>query len=75
MVILESRNIDPGKDYTLTPHSTTSSPELFGFSVPLVVVVRNTFGLCFLREEIAPWDGFFLGLREKAASCGRSCPG
>lgn len=67
MVILESRNIDPGKDYTLTHHSTTSSPELFGFSLPLVVVVRNTFGLRFLREEIAPWDGFFSWVKRKSS--------
>lgn len=60
MVILESQNIDPGKDCTLTHHSTTSSLKLFGLFLPLVVVARNTFGLHLLREEAAPWDGFFV---------------
>lgn len=45
MMILESRNINPGKDFALRLHPGAPSPECFYYSV---LTIHKKFGLCFL---------------------------
>lgn len=74
MVILESRNIDPGKDYAFHVYLLFRATLSF-FLFSLAASVCKTLASASLLKKHCDSVGFlFASLRGKAASCRWLCP-